>query len=295
MKYLKIDLDRNNTITEVSNQPFSGITGGTKDGSSGETYNNLLSHESGVTSNYDFPSGQHVYFYRWNGTDVVENSHEFITIFNKGLKYYKIYDYMDNIDYSNYKISPININFNILGLNKLRTFNKGQLNLIEYYGNITSGGTYQDLILTETREYFRKDRMVYKRKLDIFWYYNDETTGATKTTYKHYSAEESIKLGETRRRNVISDLKIGTIGLIQLISGLTQTDATMIGMIFLSKVTSEITQYIEGIEDPLKNFILTYSGSDCLWLDAEIPNAGGLLVRQHLYNAINIDYADNIG
>jgi len=289
MIYLKVDTSRNNTIIETSILPFSGKT------KEDVIFNSLIDGEIQVETDFNFPSGQHIFYYRWNGSDVEENSQEFIIIFQKGLQYYKVYDYMDNIDYSDYKISPININFNILGLNKLRTFNKGELNLIEYYGNVTTGGTYQDLVLTENREYFRKNRMVYKRKLDIFWYYNDETTGVTKTTLKHYSDEESIKLGETRRRNVISDLKIGTIGLIQLISGLSQTDATMVGMVFLSKVTNEITQYIEGIEDPLKTFIMSYSGSDCLWLDAEIPNTGGLLVRQYLYNAINIDYSDNIG
>lgn len=289
MEYLKVNIERNNTIEEISKQPFSGTT---KDG---VDFSSLSSNEIQVQSDFNFPSLQPPYFYRWNGSDVEENSSEYIIIFRKGLRYFKIYDFMNNIDYSEYNISPLNYDFNILGLNKLRTFNKGELNKIDYYSNVTSGGTYQDLVLTEYREYFRKDRMVYKRKLDIVWYYNDETTGATKTTYKHYSAEESIKLGETRRRNVISDLKIGTIGLIQLISGLSQTEATMIGMVFLSKVTDEITQYIEGIEDPLKNFIMTYSGSDCLWLDDVIPNTGGLLVRQYLYNAVDLDYTDNIG
>jgi len=289
MIYIKIDTSRNNTIIETSSLPFSGET---KDGVG---FNTLVDGEIQIRTDYDFPLGQPPYFYRWNGSEVEENSDEYIIIFCKGLQYFKIYDYMDDIDYSYYRISPLNVDFNILGLNKLRTFNKGELNLIEYYGNVTSGGTYQDLVLTEQREYFRKDRMVYKRKLDISWLYDDETTGATKTTFKHYSAEESIKLGETRRRNVISDLKIATIGLIQLISGLTSTEATMIGMVFLSKVTSEITQYIEGIEDPLKNFIMTYSGSDCSWLDDVIPNTGGLLVRQYLYNAVDLDYTDNIG
>lgn len=289
MIYLKVDTSRNNTIIETSNLPFSGKT------KADVIFNSLVDGEIQVLTDFNFPSGQHVFYYRWNGSDVEENSQEYIIIFQKGLIYYKVYDYMNNIDYSDYKVSPINIDFNIIGLNKLRTFNKGELNLIEYYGNVTTGGTYQDLVLTEQREYFRRDRMVYKRRLKINWYFNDETTGTTKVTFKHYSAEESIKLGEIRRRNVISDLKIGTIGLIQLISGVTQTEATMIGMIFLSKVTSEITQYIEGIEDPLKTFIMTYSGSDCLWLDTEIPNTGGLLVRQYLYNAIDLDYTDNIG
>jgi hypothetical protein len=69
----------------------------------------------------------------------------------------------------------------------------------------------------------------------------------------------------------------------------------MIGMVFLSKVTTELTQYVEGIEEPFKNMVLTYSEPDCLWLDDVIPNTGGLIVRQYLYNAIDLDYTDNIG
>ena len=29
------------------------------------------------------------------------------------------------------------------------------------------------------------------------------------------------------------------------------------------------------------------------WLDWEIPNTGGITVRQYLYNGINIDYTEN--
>lgn len=208
---------------------------------------------------------------------------------------FKQYNYMKTADPVGFFSPPFDYDYNILGLSKKRTFTKGELNQIDYYGNMDSGGTYEDLILTEYRTFYRKDRMVYKRKLHIDWYLEDGSPGAHKTTYKYYSPEESLKLGERRRRNVISDLKIGSIGLLQMISGLTQIDATMTGMGFLAVVTNEITQYIEGIEDPLKNKVMTCNEAGCEWLDNEIPGMGGATVRQYLYSAIDLDYSDVIG
>lgn len=210
------------------------------------------------------------------------------------MEIFKIYDYMEYIEPFEFNISPIKYNYNILGLNKKRTFNKGELIQIDYYGQVDSGGTYQDLVLTEYRTFYRKDRMVYKRKLDIDWYVSDDTIGAHKTTDKHYSVEESLKLGERRRRNIISNLKISSIGLLQMISGLTRIEATLQGMEFLGIVTAEITQYIEGMEDPLKTKIMTCNESGCEWLDAVIPDTGGIIVRQYLYSGIDIDYSDVI-
>jgi len=209
-------------------------------------------------------------------------------------KIFKQYDYMKSADPTEFYVPPFDYDYNILGLSKKRTFNKGELNKIEYYGYVDSGGTYQDLVLTEYRTFYRKDRMVYKRLLHIDWYLSDDTVGAHKTSYKHYSVEESLKLGERRRRNIISDLKISSIGLLQMISGLTRIEATMQGMEFLGVVTAEITQYIEGMEDLLKTKIMTCNENGCEWLDAEIPNAGGITVRQYLYSGIDIDYSDVI-
>lgn len=202
---------------------------------------------------------------------------------------------MKNADPDEFHSPPFDYNYNILGLTKKRTFNKGELNRIDYYGFMDSGGTYQDLILTEYREFFRKDRMVYKRTMHVDWYLTDDTIGAHKTADKYYSAEESLKLGERRRRNVISDLKIGSIGLLQMISGLTQIEATMKGMDFLAIVTNEITQYVEGIEDPLKVKVMTCNEEGCGWLDNAIPGMGGVTVRQYLYSAIDLDYKDKLG
>lgn len=208
---------------------------------------------------------------------------------------YNQYNFMKNVEPQEFYVPPFDYNYNILGLTKKRTFTKGELNRIDYYGYMDSGGTYQDLILTEYREFFRKDRMVYKRIMHINWYLSDGSIGAHKTSDKYYSLEESLKLGERRRRNVISDLKISCIGLIQLIDGLTTLEATMQGLEFLSAITMELTKYVEGIEQPLKDKVMTCTEEGCEWLNAEIPNGGGVTVRQYLYSAINIDYTDKLG
>lgn len=206
---------------------------------------------------------------------------------------FKQYDYMKNVEPNEFYIPPFDYNYNILGLSKKRGFNQGELNRIDYYGWVDTGGTFQDLILSEYRTFYRKDRLVYKRELHIDWYLSDDTIGADKTTYKFYTPEESLKLGERRRRNIISDMKINTIGLISMISGVTSMDATMIGLVFLAELTSEVTNYVEGIEDQLKTKLMTISGYP--WLDAEIPNTGGVKVREYLYSNVNIDYTDKLG
>jgi len=288
MKYIKINTNKNNTITEISNEPFSGTT---KDGIE---YNYLKDYEIQSTTDYNFLKFQPPYYYRVNElNEVVPNDDDVIDnwIFDD----FKIYNYINDDNIKEVYYPPTEYDYNLLGLNKNRIFTKGELDRIDYYGNVDSGGTFQDLVLSEYREYYRKDRMVYKRKLDIEWYLEDGTTGATKTTYKYYSPEESIKLGERRRRNVISDLKIASIGLLQQISGLTQIESTMLGLDFLEIVTTEISKYIEGVEQPLKDKVLSCNEDGCEWLDLEIPNTGGITIREHLYSSINIDYSDKIG
>lgn len=277
MKYLKIRTSQNNTVVETS----------------GSTFTDLRPDEIQVQSDFDFPYKQPTYFYRWDDTlsGVTVNDDETIENYHKD-PIFKIYNYMGSNDHDRYA-APYDYDFNLYGLSKVRTFDKGQLEKIEYYGTV-SGETYDDLVLIEYRDFYRKDRMVYKRKMHIDWYLTDDTIGAHKTSYKHYTPEESLKLGERRRRNVVSDMKINTIGLLEIISGITQEQATLIGMTFLAEITTEIGSYVEGIEDPLKNAVLTNTNHS--WLDDQVPGAPpGFRVRDYLYDNINIDYSDNIG
>jgi hypothetical protein len=61
MVYIKIDNNKNGTITEISAIPFSGLS----------------AHESQQQVNYDFPA-QPTVFYRWDGMAVVENDEDVV-------------------------------------------------------------------------------------------------------------------------------------------------------------------------------------------------------------------------
>ena len=206
---------------------------------------------------------------------------------------FKIYNFINNIEPTDFYTPPYDYNYNILGLYKSRTFEKGLLTKVDYFSEIDTGGTYQNLILTENREYYRKNGMAYLRKMIISWYLEDGSIGGTKKTYKYYTPLEAIKFGERQRSNIVSGLKIDVVGLIMMSSGCTQSVAEENGLYFLKQITEDVTQYIEGYEEQLRNSILTFSDDNTQWLDLEIPNTGGITIRQYLYNGVVIDYTAN--
>ncbi len=200
-------------------------------------------------------------------------------------KYYLIYDSLSS--YTPYEfdatVPPFNYDYDIIGLHKKRYFNKGELGKVEYYTTynpLTS--EYSGLCVVENRVYHRYNRMINRREMDITWYYNDGTSGETKHTIKYYTTEEAIQAGETRRRNVISTLKTNTVGLIMMTSGLTQTQAENLGLLFLEQYNNAIFKYIEGVESVLKNIILTDTNHS--WLNNVIPNTCGITIRLYLYD-----------
>lgn len=208
-------------------------------------------------------------------------------------KYYSLYDYFNTLPNDiNVENPPVDLNYNILGLHKKREFNKGELGNVEYYGEYDfTNNVYSNLILHENRTYYRINGMVYLRDMNICWHYNDFTSGGTKNTTKYYTQEESIRVGERRRENVISTLKIEVIGLIMITSGKTQQEAEGLGFLFLTDYSVEIDIYISGVESLLKDVFTDDTNHD--WLNNEIPNAGGLTIRQYLHDSISIDYTIN--
>ena len=69
MKYIKIDINKNNSIIEISKTEFL----------------DLKSNEIQKETEYDFPLGQKPYFYRWDGTKVVVNDEDVIKSFSEEL------------------------------------------------------------------------------------------------------------------------------------------------------------------------------------------------------------------
>ena len=66
MIYVRVDNNKNGTITDVSGVDFI----------------DLQAHESSYLTDYDFPTGQPYIFYRWDGSNVVVNDNEVVKTFN---------------------------------------------------------------------------------------------------------------------------------------------------------------------------------------------------------------------
>lgn len=144
--------------------------------------------------------------------------------------------------------SPEDINYNLYGFHKKRTIVKGELILVEYYRNYNpQTQIYSDLILTESRTFGRdiNTGLAYMRTQNISWYLTDETIGATKQTVKYYTLTESIDEGITRRKNVIAEAKIYTLGAL----GLGPAQAVLI------QLATPIAAFIDGATQYLRDSI----------------------------------------
>jgi len=204
--------------------------------------------------------------------------------------YYEIYDYIIFDDSVDPQRAPLNLDYDIIGLHKKRTLSKGELVVVEYYGKYDSG-VYSNLIIREERVYYRVNQMVSRREMDIKWYLNDGTVGTTKHTIKYYSTTESMQELDSRRSNIISDLKINTVGLVMLCSGVTSVAAQTIARPMVSTYNLEISKYLQGYEQELRTAV----ANDTIypWLDLTIPNTGGLTIRQYLISGLTVDYSIN--
>lgn len=214
--------------------------------------------------------------------------------------YYKIYDRVGDGNVIQSDHPPIDINYDILGYAKKRTFNQGELTRVEYYDSFNpSANTYSELVVVEDRKYYRINQLLNSRVMNIAWILNDGvTTGYTKTTYKNYTPLEAIQAGQARRQNVIADLEINVIGLLmQLGTGGTGTttlnslQAQMNGAPFLSTYNAQISKFVQGFEQDIKDAI----AADTIypWLNLVIPNTGGITIRQYLIAGLTIDYTEN--
>lgn len=209
--------------------------------------------------------------------------------------YCLIYDY---IDYSNYVNSinpqkpPMNLDYDIIGLHKKRYLVKGELIKVEYYGEYNhTTKQYSKLVVSEDRVYYRVNQMVDRREMVIKWYDNDGTVCTTKNTTKYYSITESMQELDTRRANIIADLKINTVGLVMICSGVTSVQAQTIARPMVSTYNLEISKYLQGYEQELRDAIT----NDTLysWLNCVIPNTGGYTIRMYLLDGLDVDYEIN--
>jgi hypothetical protein len=187
---------------------------------------------------------------------------------------YKIYKYTD-ITPEFYMITPVDVNYNILGLHKKRTVIKGELKTVEYYGEYDeTTNTYSDIVLKETRDYHRdENNLIIKRVLTIEWYYLDDTKSPyTKNTIKYYSIDEKIKEGDRRRNNIISSLKLTLFGLLGQANGYD----------LLSVLTQEMSLYRDGSKSPL---ITKLQNIQKTYLDNMVPGTN-IVIRDYIVNEL---------
>ena len=213
---------------------------------------------------------------------------EYYNLYN----YFKIYDRIYDGDMILSINPPIDIDYDLMGYHKNRIFDKGELVKVVYYENYNPfTNVYSGRAVEELRTYYRVNEMLNRRDMTINWILSNDTTGFTKTTRKYYTMLEAIQGGETRRANLISDLKITVIGLIMAASGATAIEAQNAGRPFLDTYAMEIAKFIQGFESNLKDAIL--NDSVYSWLNFVIPNTGGITVRQYLISELTIDYTIN--
>lgn len=158
---------------------------------------------------------------------------------------------MRALDKINFKINgeindPSNINFDILGFHKKRTFIHGELILVEYFRNY-DGVTYSNKILEENRDYVKDDttKVVISRNTTINYLLEDDEIGLTKSWITYYSGQEGIQEGINRRNNIINDSK----------SYLLETIGEENSFDFLLEVKNQLEYYINGYQIPLINII----------------------------------------
>ena len=168
---------------------------------------------------------------------------------------------MKSLDLSNFKLTgiyedPSSVNFDIQGLHKKRTVIKGELRRIDYYKEfVYSSNTYNDLYLTEYRDYTRDAiGIVQYRTMTVEWYREDETIGLVKEyPLKFYSQEEAIQEGIDRRNNMIAFAKTTLLNGLKDIYG-EPTNQTYAFDLLLS-VKTQMDYFSQGYTQPLRDAI----------------------------------------
>lgn len=197
--------------------------------------------------------------------DIINNSIEDTIKFYKPSIREELYNLLpENIKsgYTNsqFKISdsiedPSKIDYDILGLNKKRIIIKGELRQVEYYKNYDySSNTYSDLVVLETREYFRNEIGIAQyRNMTCNWILTDNTTGLTSSFVKYYTQEEGIQEGLDRRGNMVGFAKTSLLDGLKAIYGEPTNQTYAFDM--LTSIRTQMDYFIQGYSQPLRDAV----------------------------------------
>lgn len=165
------------------------------------------------------------------------------------------YKYHNYFKINNSLDDPSSIDYDILGFNKKRTIVKGELREIGYYRNYTATTkTYSDLVVLETRTYFRDPiGIATARTQTSTWYLNDGSTGLTKNFTKYYTEEEGIEEGINRRGNMLAFAKTTLLNGLKAIYGEPTNQTYAFDM--LTSVKTQMEYFTQGYTQPLRDAV----------------------------------------
>ena len=149
------------------------------------------------------------------------------------------------------------IDYDLRGYHKKRTFNIGELRVIEYYRNFDIfTDTYSDLIIREERKYLRDTNtgLAYAREMNIHWYLNTDEVGySILNRMKYYSMAESMQEVRDRRTNLFTDAE--KYILFELSQIYTSNEVMQKAVYLKASLQNEKYMYIEGVAEPLIAFL----------------------------------------
>lgn len=252
----------------------------------GENCDNLLKGGQFVVDlDFIIPSDSLYFHYRYDqATDSIVSQQQ--TWIDSLSSHYRIYDFMSDSTDVDFLRAPYDQNYDILGLYKDYTFDKGELKTVVYYSHydyLTE--QFSDPVVTESRTYYRRNDYYFKREINITWHRRDGSLGQSKTTLKTYTAQQAIAAGTRRRTYIVDQLKIQIAFMIANTEQIDISQAEQMGKALLKDYRDQIWDYKQGDTQGLITGISGESGH--AWLDNPI-DPQGTTIRQFALAELSI-------
>lgn len=239
------------------------------------------------SNNYAPYVSQHAWYWDINQSKFVQ----------KSFKRYKIYDYIDDREGSQYTETevPKSLDY-VIGLKQKlypkRTFTDGSLVEVVWYENHDLQNDIYDtpVIKVEIQYFFNSDDYVTHRIVTRKWAYDDGTypndSSEWKVTEKHYTFKEALEEGIIRRTNIVNILKGDVVGLIMQTESTDTITAEGLGIAFFIENKDAIESYIQvNYRDVINSNIDNASLTQHYWLDNDI--GGGTTIADYIKSKLN--------
>lgn len=212
----------------------------------------------------------------------------------RNAKEYKIYDLIaeqpDRHDLDK-TVAPHSVDYKkglTTRLNPKFTFNKGQLENVEWYESYDDATkAYDNLILSVDMNYQYNNDLVHKRTTTRTWYKRDGSPSLdTKTTVKYYMAIEPVLVNRKRRQNLLDHMGLTLVGYLYYFAGMIPADGLATVTRLLEKHKTDADDFVRtGITNVITG-ITTESDAEFSWLDAEI--SPGVTIRMYMINEMTL-------